>query len=217
MLAQQDREAINAEVARRQGADGASANPDELRMTLGRLESVAQKIGEAMYAQAARRRGQGLDPWPASRRDYYEVLGVARDADAATLKRAYRELALRYHPDQNPDNPEAESHFKEVSEAYTVLSDPDKRARYDRRGFPGVGGGVGVDLGGFTDLFESLFGDLFGKKKGGGRTLGRDLRYTLELSFAEAALGVEKTIRFPSPRRVRAPARAPARAAARRG
>ena len=133
------------------------------------------------------------------KRDYYEVLGVPRDVDAATLKRAYRELALKYHPDQNPNSPEAEAHFKEVSEAYTVLSDPDKRARYDRRGFEGVGGGVGVDLGGFTELFESLFGDLFGKRKAGGKLPGRDLRYTLELSFEEAALGCEKTIRFPAP------------------
>jgi molecular chaperone DnaJ len=132
------------------------------------------------------------------KRDYYDVLGVPRDVDAATLKRAYRELALKFHPDQNPDNPEAEAHFKEVSEAYTVLSDPEARARYDRRGFDGVGGGVGVDIGGFTDLFESLFGDLFGKKKSA-KMPGRDLRYTLELSFEEAALGVEKTIKFPSP------------------
>jgi molecular chaperone DnaJ len=135
----------------------------------------------------------------AAKRDYYEVLGVPRDVDAATLKRAYRELALKYHPDQNPDNPEAETHFKEVSEAYTVLSDSDTRAKYDRGGFGGVGGGVGVDIGGFTDLFESLFGDLFGKKKATGRMPGRDLRYTLELSFEEAALGVEKTITFPAP------------------
>jgi molecular chaperone DnaJ len=135
---------------------------------------------------------------PAPRRDFYEVLGVAREADAATLKRAYRELALKYHPDQNPDNPEAETRFKEVSEAYTVLSDPEKRARYDRRGFEGVGGdaGFGVDLGAFTELFDSLFGDLFGKRKA--KSPGRDLRYTLELSFEEAALGVKKPIKFPS-------------------
>jgi molecular chaperone DnaJ len=132
-----------------------------------------------------------------AKRDYYEVLGVPRDVDAATLKRAYRELALKFHPDQNPHNPEAEAHFKEVSEAYTVLSDPDQRARYDRRGFEGVGGS-GVDIGGFTDLFESLFGDLFGKRKQG-RAPGRDLRYTLELSFEEAALGTSKTIKFPAP------------------
>jgi molecular chaperone DnaJ len=131
------------------------------------------------------------------KRDYYEVLGVPRDADAATLKRSYRELALKYHPDQNPDNPDAEAHFKEVSEAYTVLSEPDSRAKYDRRGFEGVGG-PGVDIGGFTDLFESLFGDLFGKKKQG-KMAGRDLRYTLELSFEEAALGVTRTIKFPAP------------------
>lgn len=132
-----------------------------------------------------------------AKRDYYEVLGVPRDVDAATLKRAYRELALKFHPDQNPDNPEAEASFKEVSEAYTVLSDPDQRAKFDRRGFEGVGGG-GVDIGGFTDLFESLFGDLFGKKKQG-KAPGRDLRYTLELSFEEAALGVSRTIKFPAP------------------
>jgi molecular chaperone DnaJ len=134
----------------------------------------------------------------AARRDFYEVLGVPRDVDAATLKRAYRELALRYHPDQNPDNPEAEARFKEVSEAYTVLSDPEKRMRYDRRGFEGIGGdgGFGVDVGAFTDLFEGLFGDLFGKRKA--KTPGRDLRYTLELSFEEAALGVKKTITFPA-------------------
>jgi molecular chaperone DnaJ len=121
------------------------------------------------------------------------VLGVPRDADAARLKKAYRELALKYHPDQNPDNPEAETRFKEVSEAYTVLSDPDKRQRYDRRGFED---GPGLDLSAFTDLFDSLFGDLFGRKKG--KTPGRDLRYTLELSFEEAALGVKKMIKFPA-------------------
>jgi molecular chaperone DnaJ len=133
-----------------------------------------------------------------ARRDYYEVLGVPRDVDAARLKRAYRELALKFHPDQNPDNPTAEAAFKEVSEAYTVLSDPEKRARYDRRGFEGVGAdaGFGVDLGVFTELFDNLFGDLFGKKKS--RSPGRDLRYTLELSFEEAALGVKKPIRFPA-------------------
>jgi molecular chaperone DnaJ len=133
-----------------------------------------------------------------ARRDYYEVLGVPREADAATLKRAYRELALKYHPDQNPDDPEAETRFKEVSEAYTVLSDPETRMRYDRRGFDGVGGdgGFGVDVGAFTQLFEGLFGDLLGKRKA--KMPGRDLRYTLELTFAEAALGVKKVITFPA-------------------
>ena len=131
------------------------------------------------------------------RRDYYEVLGVPRDADLVRLKRAYRELALRFHPDQNPGSIDAEANFKEVSEAYTVLSDPDKRARYDRGGFAGIGGD-GFDPGTFTELFEGLFGDLFGKKKGPVKIPGRDLRYTLELSFEEAALGCQKTIKFAS-------------------
>jgi molecular chaperone DnaJ len=130
------------------------------------------------------------------RRDYYEVLGVPRDADAARLKRAYRELALKFHPDQNADDPKAEASFKEVSEAYTVLSDSASRERYDRRGFAGVEGGPVPDLGAFTELFDNLFGDLFGNKKRD-RGKGRDLRYTLELEFEEAALGAKKTITFP--------------------
>ena len=136
-----------------------------------------------------------------AKRDYYEVLGVGRDVDAAELKRVYRELAMRYHPDKNPGSKEAEEMFKELSEAYAVLSEPDTRARYDRVGHAGVGGGKFAEdlgLGGFTDLFESLFGDLFGRKKG--KQVGRDLRYTLELSFEEAALGTDKTIKFPARR-----------------
>ena len=135
------------------------------------------------------------------KRDYYEVLGVARDVDAAELKRAYRELAMRHHPDKNPGNAESEERFKEVSEAYAVLSEPEKRARYDRLGFTGTGQPQAEDFGlsSFTDLFENLFGDLLGRSKKG-RTQGRDLRYTLELSFVEAALGVEKTIHFPARR-----------------
>lgn len=124
------------------------------------------------------------------KRDYYDVLGVPRHADAATLKRAYRERALKYHPDQNPGNPEAEAKFKELTEAYTVLSDADKRAHYDRYGFGD--GDVTPDLGAFTEIFDNLFGDLFGRKKS--RTPGRDLRYTLEVSFEEAALGAKKSI-----------------------
>ena len=129
------------------------------------------------------------------RRDLYEVLGVPRDADAARIKRAYRELALKYHPDQNPDDPAAEAVFKEVSAAYTILSDPAQRERYDRRGFAGFDGAL-PDLGAFTELFEGVFGDLFGRRKE--RRQGRDLRYTLELELEEAALGVRKTITFPS-------------------
>jgi molecular chaperone DnaJ len=127
------------------------------------------------------------------KRDYYEVLGVARDADGAELKRAYRDLAMRYHPDKNPGSREAEERFKELSEAYAVLSDPEKRARYDRVGHsPFDGAGFDAAVGSFTELFDNLFGDLFGRKKQ--KASGRDLRYTLEIEFAEAALGCEKAI-----------------------
>jgi len=130
------------------------------------------------------------------RRDYYDVLGVSRDADTARIKRAYRDLALKHHPDQNPNDPAAEAAFKAVSEAYTVLSDAQKRERYDRRGFAGVDGGPIPDIGAFTELFEGAFGDLFGRRKE--RRQGRDLRYTLELELEEAALGIKKTITFPT-------------------
>jgi molecular chaperone DnaJ len=130
-----------------------------------------------------------------ARRDYYEVLGVARDCDAVELKRAYRELAMKWHPDKNPGSKEAEERFKEVSEAYSVLSEPEKRAHYDRVGHSG--GGFEATVGSFTDLFENLFGDLFGRKKQKAAA-GRDLRYTLELDFLEAARGVTKTITIPA-------------------
>lgn len=134
-----------------------------------------------------------------ARRDYYDVLGLPRNADPTEIKRAYRALALRYHPDQNRDDKQAEEKFKEVSEAYTVLSDPEKRARYDRLGHMGLSrdaAGIDplvVDLEAMKSLFTNLFGDLIGGKKG----KGRDLRYTLEISMAEAAHGANKTIRFP--------------------
>ncbi len=135
------------------------------------------------------------------KRDYYEVLGVSRSAEAAEMKRAYRTLALRYHPDQNQDDKGAEEKFKEVSEAYAVLSEPEKRLRYDRLGHAGITGNVAdlpfaVDIESFKDLFDGLFGDLLGRKKG--RAAGRDLRYTLEISFEEAALGTKKAIQFPA-------------------
>ena len=134
-----------------------------------------------------------------ARRDYYEVLGLPRNADSAEIKRAYRALALRYHPDQNHDDKQAEEKFKEVSAAYTVLSDPEKRARYDRLGHLGLSHDVAgmdtlsVDLDAMKALFSNLFGDLLGGRKG----KGRDLRYTLEISLREAAHGAQKTIRFP--------------------
>jgi molecular chaperone DnaJ len=129
-------------------------------------------------------------------RDYYEVLGVERQATSAELKAAYRRLALKHHPDRNPGDRAAEERFKEISLAYAVLGDEDKRAHYDRFGaaasdVPWAGE---ADLRTVTDFFDTVFGDLFGT--GRKRKAGQDLRYTLELDFAEAALGCEKEIRF---------------------
>ncbi len=143
------------------------------------------------------------------KRDYYEVLGVSRGVSDADLKAAYRRLALQYHPDRNPDDPHAEERFKEASEAYAVLSDPEKRRAYDRFGFEGVGGPGGFpdfgDLGGFGDLFNDLFGDIFGARGGGARRRGRgqrgaDLRYNLEIELADVLTGVEPTLEIPKMR-----------------
>ena len=140
--------------------------------------------------------------------DYYEVLTVSRDASDSELKTAYRRLAMQYHPDRNPNDPSAEAKFKECSEAYSVLSDPDKRAAYDRYGHaafqnggggnPFTGGGVSgnVDLG---DIFGDLFGEMFNMGGTGGRRpsrvqRGRDLQYDLTLEFEEAVFGKEKEI-----------------------
>ncbi|HWP33970.1 MAG TPA: molecular chaperone DnaJ [Thermodesulfobacteriota bacterium] len=141
------------------------------------------------------------------KRDYYAVLGVSRDATPEELKRAYRRLALQYHPDKNPGDPTAEEKFKEISEAYQVLSDPDKRRQYDQFGHAGTDGFAGFRpgdfaAGPFTDLFTDLFGDFFGATVGGARARargrrGEDLRYNLELSFEEAAFGTEATIQVP--------------------
>jgi molecular chaperone DnaJ len=135
--------------------------------------------------------------------DFYEVLEVSRDASDQELKTSYRKLAMQYHPDRNPNNPEAEEQFKACSEAYQVLSDPDKRAAYDRYGhaaFQGGGPGAGSPFGGAQDLGD-IFGDLFGEmfNMGGSRKAsrmqrGRDLRYDLTLEFEEAVFGVEKEI-----------------------
>jgi molecular chaperone DnaJ len=131
------------------------------------------------------------------KRDYYEVLGVARDSAEADVKKAYRRLAMKFHPDRNPDDESAEEKFKEASEAYEVLADPDKRAAYDRFGHAGVdpnGGGMGGFEGGnFGDIFSDVFGDAFG---GGGGARGRssvqrgsDLRYSLDLNLEQAVAG----------------------------
>jgi len=137
----------------------------------------------------------------ASNRDYYEILGVARDATAAQVKSAYRKLAVKYHPDKNPGDSEAEERFKEAAEAYAVLSDDEKRARYDRFGreAPGGFGAGGFDPTIFGD-FSDILGDLFGFGGGGragGAQPGADLRYDLEIGFEEAAFGVSRTIEFP--------------------
>jgi molecular chaperone DnaJ len=139
-----------------------------------------------------------------TKRDYYEVLGVDKDVDSATLKKSYRKLAMQFHPDKNPDNPEAEEKFKEASEAYEVLHDQEKRALYDRFGHDGLrqsgfGGFQGFDdiVTNFGDIFEDFFG--MGGGQGGGRgrrrdqpMRGADLRKDLEIDFVEAAKGVER-------------------------
>jgi len=136
-------------------------------------------------------------------RDYYEVLGVPRNASEQEIKSAYRKLALKHHPDRNPGDKQAEESFKEAAEAYGVLGDADKRRRYDAYGHAGVGGasGAGFDPTIFADFSDILgdffgFGDAFGRRRGGPRR-GSDLRYNLEISFEEAAFGAETQIRIP--------------------
>ncbi len=134
-----------------------------------------------------------------SKRDFYEVLGVERGASAAEMKKAFRKLALKYHPDRNPDDADAEERFKEAAEAYEVLSDDDKRARYDRFGHAGLGGAAQRPS---EDIF-SHFGDIFGDLFGGGRrnrnrpTRGSDLRYDLEITLEEAVAGARHELVIP--------------------
>ncbi len=142
-----------------------------------------------------------------AKRDYYEVLGVSREATEADLKKAYRRLAMKFHPDRNPGNPEAEGQFKEVKEAYEVLCDKDKRAAYDRFGHAGVqggqgmGGGFGGGADAFGDIFGDVFGDIFGASRRGGRNQvfrGADLRYELDLSLEQAVAGDSVTLDIPT-------------------
>jgi molecular chaperone DnaJ len=141
-----------------------------------------------------------------SKRDYYEVLGVSKSADEKEIKKAYRRVAMKFHPDRNPDDENAEDKFKEASEAYEILSNSEKRAAYDQFGHAGVdpqmGGGAGFS-GNFSDIFGDVFGDIFGGAGGGrggrgGPQRGSDLRYTLEISLEHAVRGTTVKIRVPT-------------------
>ncbi len=144
-----------------------------------------------------------------AKRDFYEILGVAKNASDDEIKKAYRKLAMKFHPDRNPDSKQAEDKFKEAKEAYEMLSDPQKREAYDRFGHAGVdpnmggaGGAGGFAGGGFGDAFGDIFGDIFGggaRQRGGPQVYrGADLRYNLDISLEQAAHGFDTTIRVPS-------------------
>lgn len=142
-----------------------------------------------------------------SKRDYYEILGIEKNASEADIKKAFKRLAMKYHPDRNPDNKEAEEKFKEAKEAYDVLGDQQKRSAYDQFGHAGVDpsagmGGAGYGAGAsFSDIFGDVFGDIFGgaRRGGGGRThRGDDLQYNLELGLEEAVAGTKVDLRIPT-------------------
>lgn len=144
----------------------------------------------------------------ATKKDFYDILGIERSADETEIKKAYRQLAKKYHPDLNKDDPGAADKFKEVQEAYEILSDSDKRARYDQYGhagvdedaggFGGFGGGFGqgADFGGFEDIFDMFFGGGGGRRQNG-PARGADLQYNLDIAFEEAAFGAKKELKIP--------------------
>ncbi len=144
-----------------------------------------------------------------AKQDYYETLGVARGADADEMKRAYRKLAMEYHPDRNSGDAGAEQKFKEINEAYDILKDDQKRAAYDQFGHAafengGLGGGGAAGAGnfasGFADIFDEMFGDFVGGRQSGGASASRgsDLRYNMEISLQEAFKGRETRIKVPT-------------------
>ena len=140
----------------------------------------------------------------AEKRDYYDVLGVSRDATTRDIKKAYRRLAMKYHPDRNPGDAESEELFKEASEAAEVLTDDSKRSRYDQFGHAGLEGAAGGDgfgggSGSFGSIFEDVFGDIFAGGRGGSRVQrGTDLKYTFDMSLEDAVRGVNPQIRVPT-------------------
>ncbi|WP_029684577.1 molecular chaperone DnaJ [Tatumella saanichensis] len=143
-----------------------------------------------------------------AKNDYYEILGVSKSADEREIKKAYKRLAMKYHPDRNPGDSAAEENFKEVKEAYEILTDDQKRAAYDQYGHAafeqggmgggGFGGGFGGGAGDFGDIFGDVFGDIFGGGRRQRSSRGSDLRYTMELTLEEAVRGVSKEIRIPT-------------------
>ena len=137
-----------------------------------------------------------------TKRDYYEVLGLSRDASEQEIKKAYRRMAMKYHPDRNPDDAEAEDKFKECSEAAEVLTDQSKRSSYDQYGhaaFEGGGAGGFSGSGNFSSIFEDVFGDIFSTGRGGQRVhRGSDLKYVLDMSLEDAVRGSNPRIKIPT-------------------
>ena len=138
-----------------------------------------------------------------AKRDYYDVLGINRDASEEEIKKSYRKLAMKFHPDRNPDNPKAEEQFKEAKQAYEILSDTSKRTAYDQYGHaavdPSAAAGAGAGFGNFADAFGDIFGDIFGGSRQRSQVYrGADLRYNLEIPLEEAARGTETKIRIPA-------------------
>ena len=139
-----------------------------------------------------------------TKRDYYDILGIPRDASEQDVKKAYRKLAMKYHPDRNPGDTEAEEKFKELSEAAEVLSDQEKRSTYDQFGHSAFEGGASGGFSGsgnFSSIFEDVFGDIFSGGRGGGQRAhrGSDLKYVLGLSLEEAVRGTKPNIKISTP------------------